>query len=53
MCPVVSPGKEKNTFFKSRCKNLLFNFEILLTLKGPGFSDFGTARRGGGMCLHL
>ena len=46
MCPVVSAGKEKNIFFKNRCKNLLFNFESLLTLKGPGFSDFGTARRG-------
>ena len=43
MCPVVSAGKEKNIFFKSRCKNLLFNFESILTLKGPGFSDFGTA----------
>ena len=41
MCPVVSAGKEKNIFFKSRCKNLLFNFESFLTLKGPGFSDFG------------
>ena len=37
MCPVVSAGKEKNIFFKSRCKNLLFNFESFLTLKGPGF----------------
>ena len=44
MCPVVSAGKEKNIFFKCRCKNLLFNFESFLTLKGPGFSDFGTAR---------
>ena len=40
MCPVVSAGKEKNIFFKSRRKNLLFNFESFLTLKGPGFSDF-------------
>ena len=47
MCPVVSAGKEKNIFFKSRCKNLLFNFESFLTLKGPSFSDFGTARRRG------
>ena len=46
MCPVVSAGKEKNIFFKSRCKNLLFNLESILTLKGPGFSDFGTARGG-------
>ena len=38
-------------FFKSRCKTLLFNFESFLTLKGPGFSDFGTARRGGGICF--
>ena len=38
--------KEKNRCFKSRCKTLLFNFESFLTLKGPGFSDFGTARRG-------
>ena len=43
MCPVVSAGKEKNIFFKSRGKNLLFNFESILTLKEPGFSDFGTA----------
>ena len=41
ICPVVSAGKGKNIFFKSRCKNLLFNFESFLTLKGPGFSDFG------------
>ena len=46
MCPVVSAGKEKkNIFFKSRCKNLLFNFESILTLEKPGFSDFGTAMR--------
>ena len=53
MCPVISAGKEKNIFFKSRCKNLLFNFESILTLKGPGFSDFGMAREGDGICLHL
>ena len=41
MCPVVSAEKEKNIFFKSSCKNLLFNFESILALKGPGFSDFG------------
>ena len=51
--PVVSAGKEKNILFKSRCKNLLFNFESFLTLKGPGFSDSGTARRWGGICLNL
>ena len=45
--------KEKNSFFKSRCKTLLFNFESFLTLKGPSFSDFGKATRGGGICLHL
>ena len=44
---------EKNIFFKSRCKNLLFNFESILTLKSPGFSDFGTARGGDGICFHL
>ena len=44
MCPVISAGREKNIFFKSICKNLLFNFESILTLKGPGFSDFDTAR---------
>ena len=54
MCPVVSAGKEKNIFFKSRGKNLLFKFESTLTLKEPGFSDFGTAPRGGDrICLHL
>ena len=53
MCPVVSAGKEKSIFFKCRCKNLLFNFESILTLKGPGFSDFVTARGGDGICLHL
>ena len=42
--PVVSAGKEKNNFFKSRCEDVLFNFESILTLKGPGFSDSGTAR---------
>ena len=47
MCPVVSARKEKNIFFKSRCKNLLFTFESFLTLKGPGFSDSDTTRRGG------
>ena len=52
MCLVVSAGKE-NIFFKSRCKNLLFNFESFLTLKGSGFSDVGTARRESGICLHL
>ena len=41
MCPVVSAEKENNIFFKSRCKNLLFNFESTLTLKGPGFSGEG------------
>ena len=46
MCSVVSAGKEKNNFFKGRCKNLLFNFESILTLKGPDFSNFGTARKG-------
>ena len=30
--------KEKNSFFKSICKTLLFNFESFLTLKGPSFS---------------
>ena len=40
MGPVVSAGKEKNIFFKSKCKNLLFNFESILTLKGPGFFRF-------------
>ena len=39
--------KEKNSFFESRCKTLLFNFENCLTLKGPSISDFGTATRGG------
>ena len=57
MCSVVSAGKEKNTFFKSRCKNLLFNllfnFESILTLKGPGLSNFGTARGGDGIFLHM
>ena len=52
MCPVVSAGK-KNVFFKNRCKNLLFHFESILTLKGPGFSDFGTDRGGDGICRHL
>ena len=51
MCPVVSARKEKSIFFKSRCKNLLFNFESILTLKGPGFSDFCMARGGDGICL--
>ena len=27
--------KEKNSFFKSKCKTLLFNFESFLTPKGP------------------
>ena len=53
MCSVVSAETEKNTFFKSRCKNLLFNFESILTIKGPGLSNFGTARGGNGICLHL
>ena len=53
MCSVVSAGKEKNTFFKSRCKNLLFNFQSILTIKGPGLSNFGTGRGGDGICLHL
>ena len=53
MCIVVSDEKEKNTFFKSRCKNLLFNFESILTLKGPGLSNFGMVRGGDGICLHL
>ena len=38
MCPVVSAGKVKNIFFKSRCKNLLFSFENILTLKAPGLA---------------
>ena len=51
----ISAGKEKNGFFKSRCKNLLFNFKSILTLKGPDFSDYGTAGEGaeGGICLPL
>ena len=46
MCPVVSGGKEKNIFFKSRYKKLLFNFESFFTLKGPGFSDCDAAGEG-------
>ena len=26
---------------------------LLFIVQGPGFSDFGTARRGSGICLHL
>ena len=33
--------KERTIFSKRRCKNLLFNFESVLTPKGPGFSDYG------------
>ena len=47
MCPVISAGKENNIFFNRRCKNLLFNFESILTLKGAGFSDL--VRPGEGM----
>ena len=47
MCPVVSAGKENNIFFKSRCKNLLFNFESSLTLKRPDFHSL--VRPGEGM----
>ena len=50
---MVSVGKKRTVFFKSRCKTLLFNFESFLTLKGPSFSDFDTATRGGGICLHM
>ena len=53
MCAVISAGKETNIFFKSSCKNLLFNFESILTLKGPGFSNFGMARGGDGIFVHL
>ena len=53
MCSVVSAGKEKSIFFKRRYKNLWSNFESILTLKEPGFSDFGTARGGDEICLHL
>ena len=53
MCPVISAGKENNIFFKSSCKNLLFNFESILTLKEPGYSDFGMAKGGDGICFHL
>ena len=45
--------ERKTSFFKSRCRTLLFNFESFLTLKGASFSDFGKATRGGGICLHL
>ena len=34
---------KKNNFFKSRHKNLLFNFRSILTLKRPGYSDPGMA----------
>ena len=50
MRSVVSAGKGKNTFFKSRCENLLFNFESILTLKGPGVSNFGMARGSAFIC---
>ena len=49
MCAVVSAGKEKNIFCKSRCKNLLFSFESILTLKGPAFSIQILVRPGEGM----
>ena len=54
--PAVSAGKEENNFFKSRFKSLLFNFESILTLKGPGCLGSSTAREGGGgggICLPL
>ena len=42
--PATPAGKEKNSFFKSRCKNALFNFKsIFITLKGHDPSDSGTA----------
>ena len=31
---ILQGGKENNIFFKSRCKNLLFNFKSFLTIKG-------------------
>ena len=38
--------KEKNSFFKSRCKTLLFNFESFLTLKGQAFRILVRPREG-------
>ena len=53
--------KKRTIFVRSRCKHSLFNFESILTQKGPGFSNFGTAEGGreggregrGGICLPL
>ena len=38
--------KENNSFFKSRCKTLLFNFEGFLTLKGQAFRILVQPREG-------
>ena len=49
ICTCRFSWKRKEQFsFKSRCKNLLLNFESILTLEGPGFSDSGTAGEGEG-----
>ena len=44
--PAVSAGKEKNNFSKSRCKNSLFNFKSILTLKGLAFQILVRPREG-------
>ena len=49
--PALSAGKENNSFFKSRFKHLS-NFKSILTLKGSGFSNSGTAGEGA-ICLSL
>ena len=46
-CVLLFQLEKKRTFSsKVDVKIVLFNFESVLTLKGPGFSDFVTARGG-------
>ena len=54
--PVVSAGKEKNSFSKVDGK-LIFNFKSISILKGPDFSDSGTDGEawglGRGICYFI
>ena len=56
--PAVWSGKEKNSFSKSKYKNLLFNLNSFCNPKGHGFLRFCYSRGLGGVregliCLSL
>ena len=49
---VLSFQLEKERTLSSKVDVKISYFESILTLKGPGLSNFGMARGGDGICLH-